>query len=225
LNLWKGWGVEPRKGQWSLIRDHIEQILSAGDPKVADYNIRWFAWGFQHPDEPADAANVFRGKKGGGKSVVLARTVRKIYGPHGIQINHAMHLTGGFNAHLKYCSYLYANEAFWAGDKQGEAVLKGLITEGATMHTLKGIDSTSGVNCVKVAMDANADWVVPASHDERRYAVNDIDERYSQGNAPEEVRKEYFGALHQELHEGGAEAMLYDLLQMDLGDWHHAKCR
>jgi hypothetical protein len=34
------------------------------------------------------------------------------------------------------------------------------------------------------------------------------------------VRKEYFGAIQRELREGGAAAMLYDLLQMDLGDWH-----
>jgi hypothetical protein len=219
LNLWKGWGVVPRKGRWPLMRDHIEQILSAGDPKAADYNIKWIAWGYQHADEQAEAANVLRGPKGGGKSILWS-TIRRTYGPHGIQINHAMHLTGGFNAHLKFCCFLYANEAFWAGDKQGEAVLKGLITEQAAMHTPKGIDSTSGVNCVKVAMDANAEWVVPASHDERRYAVSDIDPRYSRGNAPEEVRKQYFGALQQELREGGAEAMLYDLLQMDLGDWH-----
>jgi hypothetical protein len=67
--------------------------------------------------------------------------------------------------------------------------------------------------------------VVPASHDERRYAINDIDPRYSRGVAPEEVRKEYFGALNAELRDGGAEAMLYDLLQMDLGDWHPRECQ
>ena len=69
LNLWKGWGVVPRKGRWPLMRDHIEQILSAGDPKAADYNIKWIAWGYQHADEQAEAANVLRGPKGGGKSV------------------------------------------------------------------------------------------------------------------------------------------------------------
>lgn len=61
---------------------------------------------------------------------------------------------------------------------------------------------------------------MPASHDEHRYAVSDIDNRYAKGIASEEERKEYFGAIARELREGGAEAMLYDLLQMDLGDWH-----
>ena len=40
------------------------------------------------------------------------------------------------------------------------------------------------------------------------------------GKAPEGERKAYFGAIEKELREGGAAAMLYDLLQMDLGDWH-----
>jgi hypothetical protein len=219
LNLWRGWGVMPQKGRWPLMRDHVEQILSGGDPKAADYNIRWTAWGFQHPGEPAEAANVYRGRKGGGKSLWCG-TKRRIYGPHGLQITHASHLTGNFNAHLATCCYLFADEAFWAGDKQGEAVLKGLITERPAMITRKGVDSVGGVNCVKLEISSNSDWVVPASHDERRFAVNDIDPRYSRGVAPEEVRKEYFGALAVELREGGAEAMLYDLLQMDLGDWH-----
>ncbi len=31
---------------------------------------------------------------------------------------------------------------------------------------------------------------------------------------------EYFGALKHEIENGGAEAMLYDLLRLDLGKWH-----
>src|SRR5262249_28550411 len=37
---------------------------------------------------------------------------------------------------------------------------------------------------------------------------------------PSVVTKEYFRALHRQIAEGGAEAMLYDLQRMDLGDWH-----
>ena len=82
-------------------------------------------------------------------------------------------------------------------------MLKGLTTERPQMITKKGLDSIMTVNCVKLAISSNSDWVVPASHDERRYAVNDIHSRYARGAAPEDVRKEYFGAIVRELREGG----------------------
>jgi hypothetical protein len=184
-----------------------------------EYNIRWPAWGVQHPGELAEAALVLRGKKGGGKGKYFS-TIRSFYGPHGLQIFHAAHLTGQFNAHLWMCCFLFADEAFWAGDKQGESVLKGLITEKRLPMTKKGVDTVFTVNHAKVGISSNSEWVVAASDDERRYAVSDINNRYARGVATEEERKEYFGALDRELREGGAEAMLYDLLQMDLGDWH-----
>jgi hypothetical protein len=62
-------------------------------------------------------------------------------------------------------------------------------------------------------MSGNAKWVVPASHDERRYAVNKINEKWKQNKA-------YFGPLFEEINNGGAGAMLHDLLQMDLDGWH-----
>src|SRR5262249_44381456 len=198
LNLWRGWGVIPQRGRWSLFRDHVEQILSGGDPKMADYCIRWAAWGFQNPGELAEAVLVLRGKKGAGKGLFLG-TIRRIYGPHGLQITHSTHLTGNFNAHLRTCAYLFADEAFWAGDKQGEAVLKGLTTERPLMVTLKGVDSFMAPNCVKLSMSSNLNWVVPASHDERRYAVSDINSRYAKGAAPDEDRKQYFAPIDREL--------------------------
>jgi hypothetical protein len=99
-------------------------------------------------------------------------------------------------------------------------VLKSLITERPMMVEKKGVDSLQGVNRVKLGIASKMDWVVPASQDERRFAVSDIDNRYAVGEAPEEDRKQYFGAITRELKEGGTAAMLYDLLQMDLGDWH-----
>jgi hypothetical protein len=186
---------------------------------MAEYSIRWTAWGFQNPGDVAEAALVYRGKKGSGKGLWLG-TIRKVYGPHGLQITHAGLLTGQFNAHLRTCAYLFADEAFWAGDKQGEAILKWLLTECAGMYTPKGVDSAPGVNHTKVGVASNSAWVVPASDDERRYAVSDTNNRYAKGVAPEEERKRYFAAIARELAEGGAAAMLYDLLQMELGDWH-----
>src|SRR5262245_44833754 len=62
----------------------------------------------------------------------------------------------------------------------------------------------------------NAKWVVPASHDERRFAVNNISERWKQN-------PDYFRPLFNEIDNGGAAAMLYDLQRLDLEDWHPAE--
>jgi len=64
LNLWRGWGCEPRKGDWSLIHDHIEAVLADGNSEFAEYIIRWIAWSIQNPGAQADVALVLIGEKG-----------------------------------------------------------------------------------------------------------------------------------------------------------------
>lgn len=49
-------------------------------------------------------------------------------------------LTGNFNSHLRDCIALFADEAFWAGDRAGESVLKMLVTEPVIPIEGKGRD-------------------------------------------------------------------------------------
>ncbi len=211
-NLWQGFGVEPKRGDWSLMRRHIENVLAKRDSEAVEYITNFAAWSAQHPGERAEAALVTRGDKGVGKGAFFG-ALRRIFGGHGLQIFSRAHLVGNFNAHRRNCLFMFADEAFWAGDKQGESVLKGLITEPVFMLEQKGVDAVQWPNRIKLCMAANADWVVPASHDERRYAVFDISkERIGDRN--------YFRSLFAELDSGGIAAMLYDMLRMELGDWH-----
>jgi hypothetical protein len=219
LNLWRGFGVEAKQGKWPLMLRHIGRVLANGDPGATRYILGWMAWGVQHPGEPAEVALVLRGGKGSGKGVFGNALVR-CFGEHGLHIFHQDHLTGKFNGHFRSCLFLFSDEAFWAGDKKGESVLKGLITERSLLIEQKGIDAVQWPNRLKIVMAANAEWVVSASHDERRFAVFDVSNRYAQGAAPDEERLAYFEALHREIENGGLEAMLYDLLRYDLGNWH-----
>ncbi|WP_321995970.1 bifunctional DNA primase/polymerase [Xanthomonas citri] len=213
LNMWKGWSVEPRPGDWSLLRELIRDVLTDGDAASFEYVLNWMAFMFQHPEKVAEVAIAFKGAKGTGKGT-LGRALFKLSGASGLHISSPGHLVGRFNSHLQNCVCLFADEAFWAGDKAGEAVLKQLVTEPTLTYEGKGRDAVTGRNHVHIVMASNNEWVVPAGMDgERRFAVFNVNER-RRGD------REFFNALNRQLDGGGLAGLLHEMLTRDLGDWH-----
>ena len=216
LNLYRGLAIKPVKGDWHLLREHIENIIAGGRKETADYIIKWSAWAVQNPGSVPEVALVLRGGRGAGKGKFFAHLLRRIFGAHGMHLSQREQFTGKFNAHMRSCVLLVVDEAYWAGDKQAEAVLKALITESVLTLEAKHVDSTQWPNCLHIIILANEDWVVPAGEDERRYVKSDVSDRYANNKCPPEERNKYFAALEHEIEHGGLEAMLYDLLHMKL---------
>ena len=212
FNLWRGWGVTPKRGDWSLMQAHIYWVLACGDDDAADNIVHWLAWTVQHPDQRAEVALVFQGKRGTGKST-LGNAMIKIFGQHAIHISNARHLVGNFNAHLRDCVFLFGDETYWPGDKPSEGALKRLITEPTLFIEPKGRDAITGPNFLHVMLSSNDDWVVPAGEGERRFYKCIVSEAHAQD-------AKWFDPLYAQLNNGGYEAMLFDLLNFDLGDWH-----
>ncbi len=208
-NLWRGWGLEPKAGGWPKLREHLLEVICGGDKEHFRYLVRWCAYCVQHPDRPAEVAVVLRGKKGTGKGTV-AQVMVRIFRDHALQVTQSRHLTGNFNSHLLNVLFLFVDEAFWAGDRQGEGTLKALITEHQLMIEPKGVDPFQMPNRLKIMMSSNNDWVVPASEDERRYFVLDVSEARKGDRA-------YWDALHAALDNGERAAFLDYLLTLDLG--------
>lgn len=213
LNLWRGWAVQPRKGDWSLMQQLVLEVLVDGDKAHYEYLMDWLAYMVQHPSRAAEVAMCFKGEKGTGKGT-LGRAAAALAGSHGLHISSPEHLVGRFNSHLQNCICLFADEAFWAGDKAGEAKLKQLVTEPTIAYEGKGRDAVMGKNHVHIMMAANGDWVVPAGLDgERRFAVFQV-------NSKRRGDKPFFSAINKQMyHDGGLEAMLYDLLLRPIGSW------
>lgn len=213
LNLWQGYGVAPEElNSAPLLRRHIVEVVCAGNEEHADYLLRWIAWSLQNPTKPAEVVVVLRGRKGTGKGM-LGRALARIFGAHALQISDRKHLVGSFNAHLLQVCFLFADEAFWPGDKSAEGVLKRMITEPTLFVEPKGLDGFEVPNRLSIMMTSNEKWVVPASSDERRYVVFDVADTRRKDFA-------YFTALKRELDGDSLEGFLYDMLEMDLGDWH-----
>ncbi|MFZ1091315.1 MAG: DUF5906 domain-containing protein [Xanthobacteraceae bacterium] len=215
LNLWRGWGVEPKPGDWSLMRQHIREVLAAGDDGADTYITNWNAWAVQHPAERAEVALVLKGGRGVGKGT-LGNALVRIFGQHATHISSVDHLAGRFNAHLRDACFLFADEAWWPGDKSAEGTLKRLITEPTLFIEAKNRDGVTVPNMLHPLISSNEDWVVPAGEHERRFAMFEASEHKRQDET-------WFKPLHEQLRNGGYEAMLHDLLHQELGDWHPRK--
>jgi hypothetical protein len=118
-------------------------------------------------------------------------------------------ITGKFNAHLKTALLLHADEAFWAGDHAAEGKLKDLITSKWQWIEFKGKEQIRIHNYIRLLITGNPNWLVPASHGERRHVVLDMGEEHMK-DFP------YFAAIDDEMANGGREALLYHLLHIDV---------
>ena len=216
LNLWEGFSVNPKQEGILLCQglyDHILDVICDGDHECYDYLLNWIARGFQSPAENGQVAVVLKGEKGSGKGT-LGKLIKTIYGQHGVQITNPKYLIGNFNAHLQDCCFLFADEAFFAGDKQHENILKSLITEDTMQIERKGIDVITVKNRLKLLMASNNDWVAPATKDERRYFVLDVSSKKI-GNT------KYFEKLHSDIRDDDVKAaFLFDMLNRDISKFH-----
>ena len=216
LNLWGGYSVEPKQGEWRLLDKHIKDVICSCDTECIEYLYNWIARCLQYPEKTGQVAVVMKGIEGCGKGT-LARFIKDIFGQHGLHITNAKHLVGHFNGHLADCCFLFADEAFFAGNKEHENIQKGLITEPSLMVERKGIDATSMQNRLKIMMASNNEWVAPTTKDGRRYFVLDVSSEYAK-------KKEYFAPLNKDLNNPSIQAaFLFDMLHRDISDFDVSK--
>lgn len=183
--------------------------------------MRWSAFAVQRPAERAEVALALIGGKGTGKST-YGRVMRRIFGPHGVQVAGVKSITNNFNKHLQACCLLFADEAVAPGDRNAAGIVKSLITEDQMMIEPKGVDGFAAPNRLKVIIASNDEFVVEATADERRYAVFHVSQHLAKlpGEAEPGGQGAFWRDLNRELESGGIEAFLHDLLALDLGDWH-----
>ena len=211
-NLWRGFGVQSIAGNCKSFLDHLRINICDNMDEYYKYLICWMARAVQHPDRPGETAVVLRGDQGTGKSF-FAKEFGSLFGRHFLTVSDPKHLVGSFNSHLRDVVLLFGDEAFFAGDKKHESVLKTLITDDHITIEAKGIDAEACRNYTHIVMASNSSWVVPAGSSERRFFCLDVQPHRKQDS-------EYFSKLSDEMKNGGREALLHYLLSLDLKGWN-----
>lgn len=204
FNMWKGYPIKSRVGNWDILKDHIFSNVCRGEQEWYDWLITWMAQMIQHPGIKLGSAVAIKGKKGVGKSKIF-EWLMHLMGPYSIKVANRHHITGNFNAHQKGIVLMVCEEAFWAGDMEAGGILKDMITSSTMMLEQKGFDPIQVSNYLRLGMISNEDWVTPASFDdERRFFVLEC------SNARQRDI-EFFKSLDEQMYDGGAEGFMHYL--------------
>ena len=209
-NLWGGFSYEPwpdnepvtKQAQAALdaVLDHAKANVCRGNDVQFRWLIGFFAPLIQYPEVKPLVAIVLKGAKGSGKNSLI-ETVGALLGNHFLVTSNRRYLVGSFNGHVERLLFFCLDEAFWSGDKQAEGILKDLITGKEHVVEHKGKEPFTVSNLTRVAILGNEDWIVPASHDERRFFVLEVGDGRKQDNA-------FFQAMREGMEMGGYRLLL-----------------
>lgn len=218
-NLWNGFACTPlaydkgtteQRNGLDLFLTHAKQNVCQGNDALFKWLIGYFAHMVQRPFERPLTTLVFRGSKGVGKNALVDRVGNLLGKPHYLVAHDGRYLTSNFNGHLDSCLCLVLDEAIWSGDKSAEGILKGITTAPTIMIERKGKEPYEVDNLVRLIIIGNESWLVPASTDERRYAVLDVGEGNKQ-------QGKFFEEMRILIDEKGGNSLLLDyLLNFDL---------
>ena len=203
-NLWHGFAYPPENvtdersvRALEAFKDHALTNVCRGDRNLYHWLMCYFAitTAVASPMPKPLVALVFRGAKGVGKNALIER-VGALLGRHFLVTSNRRYLTSNFNGHLESLLGFVLDEAYWHGDKQAEGVLKDLVTGSHHIIERKGLESYRVKNLTRVVIIGNEKYLVPATEDERRFAVFDVGDGRKQD-------REYFKEMREAMEAGG----------------------
>ena len=214
LNIWPGWGVEPKRGNVKPFLDLLDHLFTGTEKAAKQWLLKWLAYPLQHPGTKMFSSAVVHGiQQGTGKSLV-GYTMGAIYGKNFTELSQ-------FDLHEKHNEWAESRQ-FVLGDdvtgsnKRADAdFLKKMITQREIRLNPKHIRSYVIPDCINYYFTSNQPDAFFLEDNDRRFFIHEV--LVSPKN--DEYYTEYSRWLYED---NGAEAVFYYLLHLDLTDFNPA---
>lgn len=210
LNLWIPPTIEPRQGSWETIKNFLLEIICSGDKKAYNYLINYIAHALKKPEEKPGVMIILIAGQGTGKGT-LGHILNKIWGKTFLKTNNIDTVTGNFNAAIERSFIVFLDEALFAGNRKASDALKSIVTEPTLLINQKHQPTRQIESCHRFIAATNADHFKNTERDDRRDFTLRVSEKHKGDST-------YWEMLYRAIDNGEVEAMVYELLEMDISD-------
>jgi len=209
-NDWKGWGVEPKRGDikpWRWLLDFVFKEKH----KEKQWFERWLAYPLQHPGAKLFSAACIWGVAQGTGKTLIGHTMLRIYGENGEEVK-PKNLKGNFNGWAKNKQFVLGDEITGTDQRDHADMLKSMITQQKLSINIKYLPEYSVPDCVNYLFTSNHPDAFFMEDGDRRFFIHEL------VGAPAK-REEY--AAYDKWYKSpeGAAALFHHLLNLNLGDF------
>lgn len=209
-NRWKGWGVEPKKGDIKPYLELLKFVFDGVEKEHLEWFLDWCAYPIKYPGTKLFSACLIHGRRTGTGKTLLFYTLKRIYGENFIKIK---------NEDL-FQSWWYENKQFVLGDeisgtdKRSESdALKTIITQEEVNINVKYIPQFSIPDVMNYGFTSNHADAMFLEDEDRRYFIHEVPHAEP---LPEAFYKSYDAWLNGD----GPAALMYWFLERDLSDFN-----
>lgn len=210
LNLWRGWGTKPKRGDVRLWRTLFGYLTSGETEETRTWLERWLSYPIQQPGTKLYTAVALWGAQTGTGKTLLGETMIRIYGSNGQRIG-AKQLASPYNSWAQRRQFIMGDEITGNDSRSHADELKGLLTGDWLRINEKYQPEYDLPNCVNFYFTSN--------HPDA-FFLDDHDRRFLVLEAPgERLDQEFYREYHTWLQGEGPAALHYHLLHVNLGDF------
>lgn len=210
FNLWRGWGVEPRKGDVRLFLRLIEHLFAGAEPAASQWFLRWAAWPLIHPGDKLFTSAVIWGLKQGTGKTLIGETLGRIYGANYTAITQE-DLAGAFNTWARGRQLVMGDDVTSSDKRRDLDRLKKFITQTKIWINEKYQPAYEIADCINYLWTSNHADAFFLEGEDRRFFIHEV----TTAPMPDAFYVEYDNWLKA----GGAAAVFDHLLNLGMGDF------
>lgn len=172
-NQWKGWGVEPVKGDIQPWLDLVDFIFGDAERGAKDWFLDWCAYPIQYPGTKMFSSVLIHGSyEGTGKSLI-GYTLGRIYGQNFKEIK-TEDLHGGYTAWAENKQFILGDEITGSDKREHADTLKRLITQRSITINTKYVPQYDVPDCINYFFTSNHPDAFFMSDNDRRFFINEV---------------------------------------------------
>jgi hypothetical protein len=209
-NLFSGFGLKPKQGKCDKILNHIKEVICADDETNNNALLKLLAWQIQNIGQPSRVITALKSTiQQAGKGCLLADILAVIYGNSGFVTSDVGQIITRFNDTIRGKAFVFLDEALFSGDRKAADAIKSLATCTRMGVETKGIPTVQFPIAVNLFLATNHDDAAHIEEADARYWILEVSPHRA-GDS------KYFKSLYEEINNGGREAFMNYLLNIDV---------